>query len=137
MLVGEASDGRRRQLARALHALGPAAVVVTGGHRDEATDLFFDGGELDRRSPASAIRTAPRTARAARTRPRSPPISRSAAPRSRRRGRPARSPARPSGTACAVIGAGPGPVDVFDLTGADRPCDAADAPEAASTPVAA
>jgi hydroxymethylpyrimidine/phosphomethylpyrimidine kinase len=31
------------QLARAVHALGPQCVVVTGGHRDEATDLFFDG----------------------------------------------------------------------------------------------
>jgi hydroxymethylpyrimidine/phosphomethylpyrimidine kinase len=31
------------QLARAVHALGPGAVVVTGGHRDEGTDLFYDG----------------------------------------------------------------------------------------------
>jgi hydroxymethylpyrimidine/phosphomethylpyrimidine kinase len=31
------------RLARAVHALGPSAVVVTGGHRDEATDVFFDG----------------------------------------------------------------------------------------------
>jgi hydroxymethylpyrimidine/phosphomethylpyrimidine kinase len=30
-------------LARRLYELGPANVVVTGGHRDEATDLFFDG----------------------------------------------------------------------------------------------
>jgi hydroxymethylpyrimidine/phosphomethylpyrimidine kinase len=30
-------------LARAIHALGPRAVVVTGGHRTAATDLFFDG----------------------------------------------------------------------------------------------
>src|SRR4051812_2569450 len=30
-------------LARALHALGPANVVITGGHRDEVTDVFFDG----------------------------------------------------------------------------------------------
>ncbi|MDA0166803.1 bifunctional hydroxymethylpyrimidine kinase/phosphomethylpyrimidine kinase [Solirubrobacter ginsenosidimutans] len=30
-------------LARALHGLGPANVVVTGGHRDEVTDVFFDG----------------------------------------------------------------------------------------------
>ena len=30
-------------LARAVHALGPAAVVVTGGHREPASDLFFDG----------------------------------------------------------------------------------------------
>ncbi|HVF79078.1 MAG TPA: bifunctional hydroxymethylpyrimidine kinase/phosphomethylpyrimidine kinase [Solirubrobacteraceae bacterium] len=33
-------------LVRALHALGPGNVVVTGGHRDEATDLFFDGQTL-------------------------------------------------------------------------------------------
>jgi hydroxymethylpyrimidine/phosphomethylpyrimidine kinase len=30
-------------VASAIHALGPRAVVITGGHRDEATDLFFDG----------------------------------------------------------------------------------------------
>jgi hydroxymethylpyrimidine/phosphomethylpyrimidine kinase len=30
-------------LARAVHALGPQAVVVTGGHRDEAVDVLFDG----------------------------------------------------------------------------------------------
>jgi hydroxymethylpyrimidine/phosphomethylpyrimidine kinase len=33
-------------LARAVLALGPGAVVVTGGHRDEVTDLFFDGERL-------------------------------------------------------------------------------------------
>jgi len=33
-------------LARALHALGPANVVITGGHRDEVTDVFFDGDEF-------------------------------------------------------------------------------------------
>jgi hydroxymethylpyrimidine/phosphomethylpyrimidine kinase len=30
-------------LTRAVHALGPRAVVVTGGHRQEGADLFFDG----------------------------------------------------------------------------------------------
>ena len=34
------------ELVRALHALGPPNVVVTGGHRDAATDLFFDGTTL-------------------------------------------------------------------------------------------
>jgi hydroxymethylpyrimidine/phosphomethylpyrimidine kinase len=34
------------ELVRALHALGPAYVVVTGGHRDSATDLFYDGETL-------------------------------------------------------------------------------------------
>jgi hydroxymethylpyrimidine/phosphomethylpyrimidine kinase len=31
------------ELARAVHALGPRFVVVTGGHRDEPVDVFFDG----------------------------------------------------------------------------------------------
>jgi hydroxymethylpyrimidine/phosphomethylpyrimidine kinase len=34
------------ELARAVHALGPQVVVVTGGHREEAEDLVFDGREL-------------------------------------------------------------------------------------------
>lgn len=33
-------------LAQALYRLGPAYVVITGGHRDSATDLFFDGTTL-------------------------------------------------------------------------------------------
>jgi hydroxymethylpyrimidine/phosphomethylpyrimidine kinase len=41
---GEADDVGA--LASALHRLGPAAVVVTGGHREAATDLFFDGEAL-------------------------------------------------------------------------------------------
>jgi len=34
------------ELARAIHALGPAFVVVTGGHREQAVDVFFDGERL-------------------------------------------------------------------------------------------
>ena len=33
-------------LARALRALGPEIVVVTGGHREQAVDVFFDGSEV-------------------------------------------------------------------------------------------
>ena len=33
-------------LARAIHALGPANVVVTGGHREQAIDTFFDGEQI-------------------------------------------------------------------------------------------
>jgi hydroxymethylpyrimidine/phosphomethylpyrimidine kinase len=40
----EGSDGE--ELARAVHALGPRAVIVTGGHREQATDLLFDGETL-------------------------------------------------------------------------------------------
>ena len=34
------------ELVRAVHALGPRAVVLTGGHRQEATDLLFDSEQL-------------------------------------------------------------------------------------------
>ncbi len=40
-LVGDDLDAT--ELARKVHALGPKAVVVTGGHRDPLTDVFFDG----------------------------------------------------------------------------------------------
>ncbi|MBN1529251.1 MAG: bifunctional hydroxymethylpyrimidine kinase/phosphomethylpyrimidine kinase [Thermoleophilaceae bacterium] len=34
------------ELARAVHAIGPRVVVVTGGHREAGGDLFFDGDRL-------------------------------------------------------------------------------------------
>jgi hydroxymethylpyrimidine/phosphomethylpyrimidine kinase len=34
-------------LARGVHALGPEVVVVTGGHREEAIDVYFDGDRLE------------------------------------------------------------------------------------------
>src|SRR5205807_10405836 len=37
-----ASGEEAEALARAVHALGPRYVVVTGGHRDDATALSFD-----------------------------------------------------------------------------------------------
>ncbi len=33
-------------LAQALHALGPQTVVITGGHRDELVDVFYDGEQF-------------------------------------------------------------------------------------------
>jgi hydroxymethylpyrimidine/phosphomethylpyrimidine kinase len=44
-LAGDAGlDGEA--LARAVHALGPRVVVVTGGHRESGVDLVFDGAAL-------------------------------------------------------------------------------------------
>jgi hydroxymethylpyrimidine/phosphomethylpyrimidine kinase len=43
---GAADAGEIEALARAIHALGPSAVVVTGGHREQAIDVFFDGERL-------------------------------------------------------------------------------------------
>src|SRR5688500_16996869 len=45
VLSGEEGLGAE-DLVRAIHALGPGIVVLTGGHREEATDLFFDGERL-------------------------------------------------------------------------------------------
>jgi hydroxymethylpyrimidine/phosphomethylpyrimidine kinase len=46
VLSGLGEDATGEQLARAVRELGPAAVVVTGGHREEAIDVFFDGDQL-------------------------------------------------------------------------------------------
>jgi hydroxymethylpyrimidine/phosphomethylpyrimidine kinase len=42
-LSGLGEDEATEDLARAVHALGPKAVVVTGGHSEDGADLFFDG----------------------------------------------------------------------------------------------
>jgi hydroxymethylpyrimidine/phosphomethylpyrimidine kinase len=41
-------EGGQEELARALRALGPRAVVVTGGHTEDGADLFFDGDRVER-----------------------------------------------------------------------------------------
>jgi len=46
VLSGLGEDATGEQLARGVRELGPAAVVVTGGHREEAVDVFFDGDQL-------------------------------------------------------------------------------------------
>jgi hydroxymethylpyrimidine/phosphomethylpyrimidine kinase len=46
VLAQHGPDAAPEDLARIVHGLGPGAVVVTGGHRDEATDLFFDGERM-------------------------------------------------------------------------------------------
>jgi hydroxymethylpyrimidine/phosphomethylpyrimidine kinase len=46
VLTGAPDGTGVEELARRLHALGPANVVVTGGHCEEATDTFFDGEEI-------------------------------------------------------------------------------------------
>jgi hydroxymethylpyrimidine/phosphomethylpyrimidine kinase len=46
VLAEASTDTPVDQLARAVHRLGPDAVVVTGGHRDGAIDVFFDGRQL-------------------------------------------------------------------------------------------
>ncbi len=44
--AGRDTGADAADLARAVHALGPRAVVVTGGHREQAIDVFYDGRRL-------------------------------------------------------------------------------------------
>jgi hydroxymethylpyrimidine/phosphomethylpyrimidine kinase len=107
-------------LARRLHGLGPAAVVVTGGHREEATDLFYDGDALERipgeRHPDGAAHGSGCTHSSALAAHLALGLSPLEAARAARRiaGDAVRDGLR-------GLGAGPGPVDVFNLTEAPRP----------------
>jgi hydroxymethylpyrimidine/phosphomethylpyrimidine kinase len=102
------------ELARALHALGPTYVVVTGGHRDSATDLFFDGTTLTElpgeRHPDGAAHGSGCThssTLAARLALGDEPLA------AARRARAVAAEAVADGL--RDLGAGPGPVDVFGL----------------------
>jgi hydroxymethylpyrimidine/phosphomethylpyrimidine kinase len=46
VLVGGDQGQSPARLAEEIHLLGPHAVVVTGGHRADATDTFYDGTQL-------------------------------------------------------------------------------------------
>ena len=45
--TADPADSDVETLVRALHALGPRAVVVTGGHREEVVDVYYDGETLE------------------------------------------------------------------------------------------
>lgn len=46
VLAGGDENQSPADLAKRIHALGPKAVVVTGGHREAAIDTFYDGDQL-------------------------------------------------------------------------------------------
>ncbi len=126
------SDDDVEELARRLHALGPGAVVVTGGHREQATDVFFDGDAIHlipgERHPDGAAHGSGCThssALAAHLALGYTPLEAACAAK------------RIAGEAVAAgirdLGAGPGPVDVFDLT--SRAASGADTPRAAAGPL--
>jgi hydroxymethylpyrimidine/phosphomethylpyrimidine kinase len=112
--VLDTSDDVER-LARAIHALGPGAVVITGGHRQSASDLFFDGersveipGERHPDGAAHGSGCTHSSALAAE-------LARGAAPlEAARRAKLVASEAVRDGL--RDLGAGAGPVDVFGLS---------------------
>ncbi|HET8951515.1 MAG TPA: bifunctional hydroxymethylpyrimidine kinase/phosphomethylpyrimidine kinase [Solirubrobacteraceae bacterium] len=114
--VGRGAESDAEALARALHDLGPKAVVVTGGHREEATDVFYDGeavhlipGERHADGAAHGSGCTHSSALAAHLGLGYSPLE------------AARAAKEIAGDAVRnglrTIGQGAGPVDVFDLTG--------------------
>ena len=104
-----------RARARAIHALGPGAVVITGGHREEATDLFYDGERVRRdRGRSPPRRRRPRLGLHALL-----GAGRATGARGDRRWRPPRGPRAVASEAVRDglrgIGAGAGPVDALGI----------------------
>ncbi len=118
-LTGAKEGASQENLAREVLALGPRAVVVTGGHSEQVVDLFFDGLELveiaGERHPDGAAHGSGCThssALAAFLAHGETPLN------AARRAREVASAAVAAGL--REIGRGPGPVDVFGLASSRR-----------------
>ncbi len=114
-LTGAGEGDSQEDLARGVLALGPRAVVVTGGHSEAVVDVFFDGGELvaisGERHPEGASHGSGCTHSSALA----AFLARGETPlEAARKAREVASAAVAAGL--RGIGAGPGPVDVFGLT---------------------
>ena len=112
VLTGLGEGAGQEELARAVVALGPKAVVVTGGHSKAMVDLFFDGEQVveipGERHPDGAAHGSGCThssALAAYLAHGEEPLE------AARKAREVASAA--VGAGLREIGAGPGPVDVF------------------------
>jgi hydroxymethylpyrimidine/phosphomethylpyrimidine kinase len=117
VLTGPGAGASQEDLARRVLALGPQAVVVTGGHSEEVIDLFFDGSQVvaieGDRHPGGAAHGSGCThssALAAFLALGETPLE------AARRAREVASAAVAAGL--RGIGRGAGPVDVFDLAAA-------------------
>lgn len=113
-LTGAGEDCSQEDLAREVLALGPRAVVVTGGHSEELVDVFFDGERMieipGERHPDGAAHGSGCTHSSALA----AFLARGAEPlEAARLARQIASEAVGSGL--RDIGTGPGPVDVLDL----------------------
>lgn len=118
-LTGADESASQADLARAVLALGPRAVVVTGGHSEAIVDLFLDAegpveipGERHADGAAHGSGCTHSSALAAHLALGDPPLEAARAAR--------RIASEAVGNGLREIGAGPGPVDVFGLSNFDR-----------------
>ena len=120
-LSGAGTRADQERLAREVHALGPKAVVVTGGHGGgELTDIFFDGAEMVRidvrKFPAGAAHGSGCTHSSALA----ALLARGQTPLEAARGAAAIA-SEAVGHGLRSIGSGPGPVDALGLSAIIRP----------------
>ena len=113
-LTGAGESDSQEDLAREVLALGPAAVVVTGGHSEGIVDLYFDGSDAEaiegERHPEGASHGSGCTHSSALA----AFLARGESPlEAARRARKVASAA--VGAGLREVGAGPGPVDVLGL----------------------
>jgi hydroxymethylpyrimidine/phosphomethylpyrimidine kinase len=119
-LSGAGKGDSQEDLAREVIALGPQAVIVTGGHSEELADLYFDGSEVEtipgERHPAGAVHGSGCT------------HSSAVAAFLARGFTPLEAARQARGVAAQAVrgglrelGAGPGPVDVLGMTGTFLP----------------
>jgi len=118
-LAGLGDDASQEDLARVVQALGPKAVVVTGGHSEALVDLFFDGdepveipGERHAGEAAHGSGCTHSSAIAAFLARGAQPLQAAAAAR--------QLASLAVGAGLDGLGKGPGPVDVFDLAARAR-----------------
>ena len=115
-LSGAGERDSQEDLAREVLALGPAAVIVTGGHSEELADLYFDGARVEtipgERHPDGAAHGSGCT------------HSSAVAAFLARGFTPLEAARQARGVAAQAVlgglrelGAGPGPVDVLGMTG--------------------
>ncbi|HTR73668.1 MAG TPA: bifunctional hydroxymethylpyrimidine kinase/phosphomethylpyrimidine kinase [Solirubrobacterales bacterium] len=118
-LTGLDDEVTQEGLARAVQALGPDAVIVTGGHSAALVDLFFDGeepveipGERHDGEAAHGSGCTHSSSLAAFLARGAEPLQAAAAAR--------QLASLAVGAGLTELGSGPGPVDVFDLAARAR-----------------
>jgi len=114
-LTGAGQRESQEDLAREVLALGPEAVVITGGHSEQVIDVYFDGTEAAAIEGERHAEGASHGSGCTHSSVLAAFLARGEGPlEAARKAREIASAA--VGAGMLDIGAGPGPVDVFDLT---------------------
>ncbi len=119
-LTGAGEQDSQEDLAREVLALGPRAVVVTGGHSERVVDVFYDGAEAAAIEGERHAEGASHGSGCTHSSSLAAFLAHGDSPlEAARQAREIASAAVAAGL--RDLGSGPGPVDVFDLAARFRP----------------